>query len=148
MQSVPRLRLRQMSKPHSTAFALRSDLVDSSLKSNSGTAFAPAERDVYSNQRTHQNSRSGGAKPGSGTIAQGEQSDCAPPELPSKQKNRQAINISPSGAKRRTACCCTSNSNPPFGITRIASRALSSLSAILGSGLEADLLTRPSWLLI
>ena len=42
-----------------------------------------------------------GAKPGSGTIAEAGKRDCAPTELKSKEKDRQAINVSPLWGERQ-----------------------------------------------
>jgi len=46
--------------------------------------FAPEERDVYSYERTHKDLAPLGPKPGSETIAEAHNGNCAPMELRSK----------------------------------------------------------------
>jgi len=61
-------------------------MVNSTYKCNSGIRFAPEERDVYSYERTGKALAPFGAKPGSGTIAEAGESDCAPTELRIKER--------------------------------------------------------------
>jgi hypothetical protein len=48
--------------------------------------FAPAARDVYSDESTNQSLAPLGAKPGSGTIARAGKGGCGPTELQRKEK--------------------------------------------------------------